>query len=164
MSTQATGPGSLYDADGTLVGAGVNMPAGAGAGRVPTSDASGNLTLAAGMSLLAATPVAGYTLVNGTGNIISWTAPNDGLLHRVLFLSMLDVTSGPETGGLIQVTVKAPDGTSGTFQVQANGQGAGIHTGSTNPIIVQAGQAVTVAQNTALTAGAAVLWCEIWGS
>ena len=159
-----TGKGVLYDALGNVCVVGAQMPAGTGSGNVLTSDASGNLTLLAGMSLVAATPVAGYTLVNGTGTIISWTPPNDGLLHRAVCVNTLDVTSG-ETGGLIQVTFKAPDGTSSTQQLQAAGQTTGIHAGSLNlPGIVQAGQAVTVAQNSALSGGAAVFWCEIWGS
>ena len=40
-----------------------------------------------GMAKLAGTAAAGYTLVNSTGTIISWTAPNDGAMHRVLLFA-----------------------------------------------------------------------------
>lgn len=109
----------------------------------------------------------GYALVNGTGNIISWTAPNDGLQHRVLIFAGLHVTSG-ETGGQISVTYTMPDGTvATTAQIIAGGQGTGTYaTSPTGPclLMIEGGTAVAVKQNTALSGGAAVLWAEIWGS
>jgi hypothetical protein len=115
------------------------------------------------LALQAATPAAGFALVNGTPTILTWTAPNDGQQHRVQVFASLHVTS-TETGGVINLTGVFPDGTSATFQLIAGSQGSG--TFSPNParqIIVEAGQTVTVTQ-TALTGGAAVLWAEIWGS
>lgn len=120
-----------------------------------------------GMTLLAATPAAGYNLVNGTGNIISWTAPNDGLLHRVLVFAVLHVTSS-ETGGQISVSADIPDGTSAAKNLFSAGQVTGMYWPITfsypQQQLVQANTAVTVLQNSALTAGAAVMWAELWGS
>jgi hypothetical protein len=117
-----------------------------------------------GQSKQAATAVAGYTLVNGTGNVITWTTPNDGLQHRVTIMASLDVTVA-ETGGQISATYTTPDAGAGNHTLFA----AGLGTTPALPaapwtIIVGANTTVTVLQATALTVGAAVLWAEIWGS
>jgi hypothetical protein len=115
------------------------------------------------MALLAATAAAGYAKVNGTGTIISWTAPNDGNLHRVMIFGSEHVTSG-ETGGQITVSWTTPDGTTVANQlVSAQGSTGGYPFGA-YLLVVEANATVSVRQNTALTAGAAVLWAEIWGS
>lgn len=114
------------------------------------------------MTLLATTGTAGYALVNGTGTILSWTAPNDGQIHRVMVLLTSHVTS-TETGGQINLAITAPDGVTGSPQIQAASQGAGVRS-VISGAIVEAGSTVTVTQATALTGGAAVLWAEIWGS
>lgn len=112
----------------------------------------------------AATAVGGYALVNGTGNIITWTTPNDGLLHRFAIFAALHVAS-TETGGQITVSYTLPDATATTHTLF----GAGNATGDQAPALpflltVQANTAVTVKQATALTGGTAVMWAEIWGS
>lgn len=128
-------------------------------------DAAGSAAAvsAATLQKQAATSLSGYTLVNGTGNIITWTAPSDGAMHRFILVGLLRVT-GTETGGAISVSFTAPDGTaSGPQQVSAAGQAAGLHNFSTIfNTVVQPGSTVTVSQTSALTAGAAVWWGEIW--
>jgi hypothetical protein len=117
-----------------------------------------------GMTLLAATPVAGYTLVDSTGTIISWTAPNDGLLHRVMLFLVMHVTS-TETGGNIQFSADFPDGQNSTVSPIVAGKGAGVqYPAFPYFFLVQAGTTVVLSQSTALTAGASVLWAELWGS
>ncbi len=117
------------------------------------------------LGLMAATPVAGFTLVNGTPNIISWTAPNDGQLHRATFFTTLHVTSG-ETGGAIGFTYTTPDGFAvASIQLIAGAQTNGAYTANPPRAVVCApGSSVVVGQSSALTAGAAVVWAEIWGS
>lgn len=113
----------------------------------------------------AATPVTGYTLINGTGNIISWTAPNDGQLHRVILIAMKS-TSVAETGGLISVNFTAPDSSTGTPGTINGGTSPGFQfpQNGTNFAIIKAGTTYTVQQASALTAGASTLWAEIWAS
>jgi hypothetical protein len=120
---------------------------------------------AAGLTVQAATAAAGYALVNGTGNIITWTAPNDGLLHRAILISIMHVISG-ETGGQIQVTYTTPDATNQTSQLFAAGNTTGVFNPATGPslLVIGAGTTVTIKQNSALTAGSSTLWAEIWGS
>ncbi len=115
------------------------------------------------LNLQAATPLAGYQLINGTGTIISWTTPNDGQLHRVLLLYNQHVTSG-ETGGQIQITTTTPDSGTHAYTIENGGSGTGFSQGSNTAYLVAPNTAVTVAQSSALTAGAAVFWAEIWGS
>ncbi len=119
-----------------------------------------------GMTLLAATGAAGYSLVNGTGTIISWTAPNDGAVHRVILAGQLRVSGATETGGQIVLTWTLPDASaSGNQQVVGGSQAVGVHpiNGSFN-IMCQANTTVTLTQASALTAGTAVLFAEMWGS
>lgn len=114
------------------------------------------------MGLLATTGPAGFVLQNGTPTILSWTAPNDGNLHRVFFIGSINVTSAA-TGGAVTANVTPPGGGSPAVpQILAGGQAAGNHVGL-NAAIVEAGSTVTV-QQSALTVGAATTWVEIWGS
>ena len=52
--------------------------------------------------LVATTGVNGFMLQNATPNILSWTAPNDGNMHRLIVFATLHVTSS-ETGGKVLV-------------------------------------------------------------
>ena len=118
------------------------------------------------LALQAATPLAGYTLVNGTGTVISWAVPNDGKLHRVLVTGSILVTV-TEVGGLIQLGWTAPGGAAQQFSQLAAAALASSAAGQvlgTYELVVAPGTTVTVAQNSALTVGAATLWAEIWGS
>lgn len=118
---------------------------------------------AAALTQLATTGTTPYTLVNGTGNILTWTAPNDGALHRVTVIANLVVTS-TETGGAIGVSsLLSPNGSSHSPGLFSGGSGAGL-TQVTVTYFVQAGATFTLAQTSALTGGAAVLWAELWGS
>lgn len=113
------------------------------------------------LQLQAATPVAGFALQNGTPTILSWNVPNDGQLHFVLLPVNQEVVT-LETGGAIGLTFTLPDGSIFTTSVFAGGSAAGF-SGSTNTRFVQAGSVVTLAQTSALTAGSAKLWSQIWG-
>jgi hypothetical protein len=162
MSNQVTGPGGLYDVDGSLIAAGANMPVGAAIGRVLTSDASGGVAWQPGLSLAATTGTAGYTLVNGTGNIITWAVPNDGALHTVMIVATMNVTVN-ETGGQLAVSFTAPDGATFLSSFFAAGLTTGVKTTSFFAT-VKAGTTVALTQNTALTAGTSTAWAQIWGS
>lgn len=115
------------------------------------------------MGLLATTGDTGYTLVNGTGTIFSWTAPNDGQLHRVMLITDQHVTVA-QTGGAILLDTTLPDGTTANPQIYAGGAGAGPVAGPATTRIVEPGSTVSLVQSTAQTVGAAVLWAELWGS
>jgi hypothetical protein len=116
------------------------------------------------LALQQTTGTSGYTLIDGTGNVMpGWTVPNDGAIHRALICGETDVTSA-ETGGQLQVTFIAPNGANASVTVDAGGHGsAGITPFTVVYAAVEAGSTVTVVQRTALTAGAAVAWAEIWG-
>ena len=128
---------------------------------------AGQALSVSGLAMQAGTPVGGYALQNGTNTVISWTAPNDGKLHRVHLFAVIEVTSA-ETGGQITITPVLPDGTGNTKTLFAAGLGAGVAypVGSSAPqdFMIEPGSTFAVNQNSALTAGAAVMWAEIWGS
>ena len=113
--------------------------------------------------LQATTGPAGFALQNGTPTVISWTAPNDGQLHRALFFGSMHVTAA-ETGGQVNFSYTLPDGTANGVTAAAGGAGTGPQNVFFYTVVVQAGSTVSVVQATALTLGAAVLWAEIWGS
>jgi hypothetical protein len=113
--------------------------------------------------LLASTGMPGFPLVNATPNILAWTAPNDGNMHRIQVFGCVSVSSA-ETGGAITVAVHDPAGILGTHTIQAGGAGAGSANLTGEPLVLAPGTTVTVAQGSALSAGAAVLYAEIWGS
>ena len=116
------------------------------------------------LALQATTGTAGYALINGTGNIITWTTPNDGALHRVIILGNINVSSA-ETGGQITATAFDASGAELFLTSDPGGHGTGTKTTFTMlGITVKANTTVSVLQNTALTVGAATLWAEIWGS
>lgn len=136
----------------------------AAANEVLTSSSATAAAWQLGMVQQAATPVAGYALVNSTGAVISWTTPNDGKQHRVTVFASMDVTS-PTTGGQITCHVTMPDGTSATPQLFAGSQGAGFNfNGFTQGYVIEANSTFSVFQQTSMAAGAATLWAEIWGS
>lgn len=118
-----------------------------------------------GLQLMATTGLAGFALQNATPTIQSWTAPNDGNLHRAQIFAVQHVVS-TETGGGVQVVYTLPDGTvAAPHTALAGGAAAGDGILQNNLcILVQAGTTVTVKQASALTAGAAVVWAEIWAS
>jgi hypothetical protein len=115
------------------------------------------------LALQATTGAAGYTLVNGTGNIITWTAPNDGNMHRVVLMAILLVTT-TEVGGSLNVAYTLPNGTAENSQVIVGAQTPGAKLISTAVFLIEANTAFTFQQASALTSGAAVAWAEIWAS
>jgi hypothetical protein len=116
---------------------------------------------AAVLSKVVATVNAGYTLVNGTGTIISWNVPNDGNPHYIVIVVSIDVTS-TATGGTISGSIVPPGGGGAAQpQILAGGQGAGNHVGFTGAV-AGAGTTVAVTQSSALTGGAATLWAAIF--
>jgi hypothetical protein len=118
----------------------------------------------AGQALQATTGVGGFALQNATPTIITWTPPNDGLLHRVtLFLA--PVITSSSTGGQVNLNFTDPTGGARSIVVATPTHGAGYLT-PVGPVtyMVQAGQAVSLVQSTALTGGAVTVFSELWGS
>lgn len=115
-----------------------------------------------GLTLQATTGVAGTALVNGTPTILSWTAPNDGQMHRAVLIVSQHVTSS-ETGGQLAYMFNAPDGSGPAANPFAGNFGVGF-AGIINVALIAPGSVFSFKQNTALTVGAAMVWAEIWGS
>lgn len=116
------------------------------------------------LKLQAQTPMGGVALINGTPSILQWTVPNDGQLHRFTYFSAMTISS-PETGGTVNVLFTAPDGSAQAFTVFSGGQGSGQNFSQTFVgFMCKGGTTVTIIQIAALTAGAAIMWAEIWGS
>ena len=112
----------------------------------------------------AATPVAGFALVNATPTILSWSVPNDGQMHRFAVYGYI-IVSSLETGGQINVNFTDMSGVVRARDAMDANQAAGwldLFFHGLWPC--QAGSTVTVTQQSALTGGAATLWAEIWGS
>jgi hypothetical protein len=120
----------------------------------------------------AATPVAGVALVNGTATILTWTAPNDGQMHRATVFYTEHVTSTKTGGGVTFGSlsgagpgVLTPDGAAGWQTVAGGGEASGARASeNVTDLIVGAGNTIYLYQNSALIAGAAVVFAEIWGS
>lgn len=113
---------------------------------------------------VADTGLQGYTLINGTGPILTWQTPNDGLMHVCQIMGMIRVTSA-ETGGQIQSNGTSPDGSPFVqFTSDAGGHPIGHFEMSAMYIALAPNTLYTMAQSTALTAGAAVCWAQIWGA
>lgn len=135
---------------------------------------SGNLAVTGGLSagsspggpipeLVGDVGPAGFALQNATPTVLSWTAPNDGKDHLLIVVAALHVTSA-ETGGQVSVNTTLPDGSglnSGAFF--AAGLGTGTNANSAMRI-VQAGSTSTLTQSSALTAGASLLFAQIYGA
>jgi hypothetical protein len=159
LPAATTGAQGAVQLDGT---AGDIQPVGtaAAAGSVGKVADAGHVH--AGLSKVTATPLAGYTLVNGTGTVsgMTWTSPNDGQMHMILVTANIDVTSN-ETGGAIGVSLTSPNGVTHVPGVYAAGLSAGFAY-FTMAYFVEPNTTVTLQQTTALTAGAATLWAAIW--
>jgi hypothetical protein len=142
---------------------------------VVNDDGTGNygkINGSAPMTVVAATTTAGYTLVNATGTILTWTAPNDGKLHRAKLFYIEHVTSNKTGGGITFGSLSGagngtltPDGAAGWQTVQAGGEAAGARAAeNVMELIVGAGNTIYLYQNSAMSAGASVAWAEIWAS
>jgi hypothetical protein len=111
------------------------------------------------LSLVATTYIAGFTLINGTPIILTWTAPNDGNMHQVLLFGQL-VVSSLQTGGAVNLNYNDPAGTGRVQQLFAGGLAAGNNVPPVTPRTVAPGSTVTVTQ-TAQTAGASILYLSM---
>lgn len=120
-----------------------------------------------GLLLQATTGVNGFALTDSTPDILTWNVPDDGQLHRALAVFIMDVTTA-QTGGGLNLLYTLPNGSAQTFGILAGSQGAGYNYSNYGavvvPVFAKAGTAVTFAQASAQTAGAAVVWAELWGS
>lgn len=115
-----------------------------------------------GLQLVASTGPAGVALQNATPTFLSWTAPNDGQMHRFFVVSSINVVA-TETGGNIQVAFNDPSGAADSFAQHGPNLAAG--TARSGPLggVCQAGGTVTVRQSTALTLGGpSTFWADIW--
>lgn len=98
-----------------------------------------------------------FALQNGTPTMCQWTAPNDGNLHYASFGGNLTVTSS-ETGGSVSFYIA---GTLADTVFVASLSTNKIAIGGT--FLVLPGQTVSIAQSSALTAGASSATVGIWG-
>jgi hypothetical protein len=124
-----------------------------------------------GQGLLATTGLSGFALQSGAGNVISWTAPNDGSMHRVLVFAHAVVTNAPQTGGEVNVSFTDPDNAARVREFLPGGNSA---TGYVAPVGVSAAIAqytyliapgsTFALQQTAMSAGAETVYAELWGS
>ena len=154
-------------------------PSGGGSGGSGTvtnvSSANGDITVASPtttpvltfakkvLASVASTGNAGYALINGTGNILSYTTPNDGALHPVVVTFALNV-SVAATGGILNFNIAG-------VQVQALSVGfvtspPGWYTtqdvgGGDVVMSLPANTAVTITQDGALTLGAVKAYIQI---
>lgn len=116
-----------------------------------------------GYTLQSQTAAAGFTLANSTNTIITWSVPNDGAIHHLLCSAYVFATA-TMTGGQINMSFTDQGGNVISGVDLVNG---GTTTGNANwnfqIFPVKAGTTVTISQGTALTAGAAKCWAEIWG-
>src|SRR5579872_1760811 len=106
---------------------------------------------------------AGFTLVNGTPNIMSWTAPGtpgDGNEHRVLLFAGVRVTSA-QTGGQVNASFTDPAGNAAVKAVIPGSNAAGFIEPNAGGTVfpVQSGSVFTILQGNVQSAGAAVLFC-----
>jgi hypothetical protein len=120
-----------------------------------------------GLILQATTGDTGFALVNGTPTILTWTSPNDGNLHRIDIVAALNVTSSV-TGGKITYNYTGLDGNNHQPQIFAVNLAAGYMYPNSNPspvsLVVGPNITVTVIQQSAVTAGAAVLYANLYAT
>jgi hypothetical protein len=107
----------------------------------------------------ARTAATGFALVNGTPNIITWTTPNDGQMHQAITSGTLIVSSAL-TGGAVIVRYTA-GGVAQAAQLMAGNAAANVSGQQT--VTADPNTTVTIAQQTAATAGAATLYAAISG-
>jgi hypothetical protein len=65
----------------------------------------------------------------------------------------------------VRLAITTPDGfTAGTVTIYSGASGTGVPAiQQPSQVIVAAGSTVTLQQSSALTAGAATVWAELWG-
>lgn len=157
-TTSAQGALQLDGTSGDIAALGTQA-----AGAVGKAADAGHVHPTAGLlTKVAATAVGGVALINGTQTIISWTAPNDGALHRVFVIFDANITVAT-TGGATQYTYTNPGGVSQSPSLVAGTQTTGAKH-AFDAAIVEANTTVTVSQTSAMTAGTETVWAEIWAS
>lgn len=109
---------------------------------------------------LASTPAGGTALVNGTPAIFSLAVPGDGKLHQYE-ISITTVVAVAETGGQVQVHYTS-GGNAQSTTLSNGGLGVGSSINGTT-LVADPGTVVQVLQTTALTAGAASVYCALSG-
>jgi heme/copper-type cytochrome/quinol oxidase subunit 2 len=115
------------------------------------------------LQLQATTGLPGFTLQNATPTILSWTAPNDGNMHRLWIFGELLVSS-TQTGGAVNLNIVDPTSTPRVRSIWSGNVAAGFGIPNNGAqVTIAPGTAVTLVQ-TAQTAGASVLYAELWGS
>lgn len=114
-----------------------------------------------GLGLLETTTQTGTALNNTTQQFFQWTAPADGNLHRVMLHADLNITS-VLTGGSIQLNYTSPANTSVIKSVSTQ-TAVGEYVLGPLSFLIKSGSTVTLAQSAAMSAGAAVLYAELWG-
>lgn len=131
-------------------------------GGTGATTAAGGLANLGGLVNQATTGPAGFALQNATPNILTWAVPNDGAMHTVMMVSMMSVAS-LETGGQVTLSFTGPDSAVHSRTVYAANLAAGFQAPAAQLWPVQAGTTVTLAQASALTAGASTVWAILWG-
>jgi|SRR5215469_4601649 len=134
-------------------------------GHITHHDEIGSL-LAQYMQIQATTGVTGFALQNATPTVLTWAVPNDGNLHRVMIIGAVVVTSN-QTGGNINSSWTPPSGSAHNANIFTGGQTTGtygLNSVTSQFATIGPNTTVTVTQSSAQSAGAATLWCEIWGS
>ena len=120
--------------------------------------------LFAGVVLQATTPTTGVALINGTQDFLTWTAPNDGNLHRILVFGN-KITTVNETGGTISAVLPPSINTTVIGATTAGTWPFGVFGGAQfYGCLVPAATQFKISQTAALTAGASKFYGEIWGS
>lgn len=139
----------------------VLLPVSVADGGTGETTAAAGLAALGGLGLLATTAEAGFALQDATPTILTWTAPSDGKLHRIICF-LTGYVSAAETGGAITLDTVLPDGNAANPQMMPGGAAAGPVAASALRM-VGAGETVSLVQSSALTAGAATVWAELWG-
>lgn len=113
---------------------------------------------------VATTGTGGYALTGSTGTILTYTAPSDGCLHWATFTAQLIVSSA-ETGGQVNLNVPglgisifAAGNATGTFHPLQNS------VSGSESFLLRPGDTIAIQQATALTAGAAVLYADLYST
>ena len=122
--------------------------------------------IAGGLTRVATTGPNGFALQNGTPTILSWTAPNDGALHDVLIMATEEITVAL-TGGI----VAAGWNTTNYFTRVFDNTAVDVYPGPFNSLgrapicfsVLPGGQALLF-QYSAVTAGAATIYADMWAA
>lgn len=124
------------------------------------------------MTSLATTTSSGVALsTSATQTILAWTAPSDGLMHRVTVFAQMHVTSTLASGGApVEITLTFPDAGSASkgtiFGTSSTAVGFYYLTNNSTPstFLIESGTTFSILQNSILSSGAGLVFAELWGS